>query len=462
MRKVTILIIIPLQLFLFQLSLGQAISPADLEEYKAQVTEDEHLEVLRNAVTANPIQKLSRNSETNPMLDEYFTYRIEPQGITDQKSSGRCWLFTGLNVLRPKVISKYGIKDFKFSQNYLFFYDQLEKANLFLNGIIETSGKPWDDREVEWLFKHPVGDGGQWTGVVDLVKKYGLVPEDVMPETAHSSSTRKMSRLLKRKLREQAYTLRTEAEQGKNAQDLQVMKKEMLGKIYQMLSLSLGEPPARFTWRYENRDGEVTAWKEYTPISFRDAFLETDLSSYVMLMDDPTREYYKLYEIEYDRHMYEGGNWKYINLPAEKIKEFALASLKEKEAMYFSCDVGKELDSDAGILDIGNYEEGALLGVEFGMDKKARIRTFDSGSTHGMALVGADTDENGKVVKWLLENSWGKKGFEGHLIMSDAWFNEYMFRLVVLKKFIDPETLQILETEPIILPPWDPMFEMDR
>lgn len=440
---------------------AQEINSTDLDKYKENVTSNDQLDVLRNAVSANPIQKLSRNTADDPLLDEYFKYRIKVESITDQKSSGRCWLFTGLNVLRPQVIKKHGIKDFKFSQNYLFFYDQLEKANLFLNGVINSTDKPWNDREVEWLFKNPIGDGGQWTGVVDLVKKYGVVPEDVMPETEHSGNTRKLRQLLSRKLREQGYSIRIAAEEGRNTSQLQAMRTEMLGTIYQMLSLSLGEPPATFKWRYKMEKDEVSEWKEYTPQSFRDAFLQTDLDNYVMLMNDPTREYYKLYEIEYDRHMFEGGNWKYINLPADEIKKYALASIKDGEAMYFSCDVGKDLDSKAGILDVGNYEEAAVLGTTFNMDKTARIRTFDSGSSHGMALVGADTDENDKPIKWLLENSWGKKGFEGHLIMSDEWFDEYMFRLVVLNKFVDPDILKILDTEPIMLPPWDPMFRMD-
>jgi len=226
-------------------------------------------------------------------------------------------------------------------------------------------------------------------------------------------------------------------------------------------AISLGIPPGEFSWRFEDKDGNLSEIKTYSPLSFYNEFVNVDLSDYVMFMNDPTRDFGKVYEIEYDRHTFEGHNWKYINLEPDKIKSFAAASIKENEAMYFSCDVGKQLDKDRGYLDVNNYNYDVLFGVIFEMDKAQRIQTYESGSTHGMALVGVDI-KDGKTTKWLLENSWGDSGFNGHLIMTDAWFDEYMFRLVIHKNFVDEETLRILETEPVMLPPWDPMFLPDN
>ncbi len=416
---------------------------------------------LENAVSSNDIKSLAINRENLGDVDTYFSNRVKTKGVTNQQKSGRCWLFTGLNVLRPMVINKLDLPGFQFSQSYLFFYDQLEKSNLFLEGIIETASKPMDDRKVDWLFRNPIGDGGQWTGVVDLISKYGVVPADVMPESYQANNTSMMSKLLRRKLRENGVELRKMISDGAKEATIQEKKVKMLSVIYQILALSLGQPPAEFQWRYKTSDGILSQLKTYTPTSFYEEYVGVDLSNYVMFMNDPTREYNKLYEIEYDRHRLDGSNWKYINLPIEVIKSFAKASILDNEAMYFSCDVGKQLDSKRGYLDINNYDYANLLGVNFGMNKQDRIATLESGSSHGMTLMAIDITEDGQINKWLLENSWGNAGFDGYLIMTDEWFNEYMFRIVINKKYIDGNTLKILEQEPILLPPWDPMFTLE-
>jgi len=430
----------------------------DLGEIRSSLVLDDDTRALMNAISSNDIRKLAVSRENLGRVNEYFSDKVEVRGITNQKSSGRCWLFTGLNVLRPKVIEKYNMKEFEFSQTYGFFWDQLEKSNLFLEGIIETASLDINDRKVEWLLKHPVGDGGQWTGVVDILEKYGAVPASVMPESQNSSNTSVMSRFLRRKLREDALVLRQLHEDDKTDILLREEKLNMLGEIYRILVLCLGEPPAEFDWQYEDRDGNISEMKTYTPGSFYEEMVGVDLNEYVMFMNDPTRPYYKLYEIEYDRHMLEGGNWKYINLPIDEIKTFARASIQGNEAMYFSCDVGKQLEREKGMLDLNNFAYDALFGVDFSMDKAGRIQTFDSGSSHGMSLVGVNVLPDGSIDKWLLENSWGKTGHQGFLIMTDEWFREYMFRLVIHREFIDAATLDILDTEPVYLPPWDPMF----
>ncbi|MCK5856296.1 MAG: C1 family peptidase [Bacteroidales bacterium] len=451
-------LILGLAFLSFNVAAQENISTEMLKKMQESYQSNPSSKALENAVSSNSIKNLAVNRENLGKVDTYYSNRVKTKGVTNQHKSGRCWLFTGLNVLRPVVINKLNIDGFEFSQAYLFFYDQLEKSNLFMEGIIATADKPMDDRKVDWFFSNPIGDGGQWTGLVDLVQKYGAVPSTVMPESYNANNTSMLSKLLRRKLRENGLELRAMAAIGKKEAALRLRKEEMLSDIYKILALSLGQPPAEFQWRYKKSDGSISELKIYTPQSFYKEFVAVELTDYIMFMNDPTREYYKLYEIEYDRHRMDGQNWKYINLPIEEIKEFAKASILDNEAMYFSCDVGKQLDGARGYLDVNNYDYGTLLGVEFGMDKKQRIATHESGSSHGMTLVAVDVNNDGTINKWLLENSWGMKGYKGHLIMTDEWFTEYMFRLVVNKKYVDAKTLEILNQKPLLLPPWDPMF----
>lgn len=418
---------------------------------------------IRNAICNNDINKLAINIDNKNNFDTYFSHKVNSKGITDQKSSGRCWLFTGLNVFRAQAIAKYDMGNFQFSQVYPFFWDQLEKANLFLQGIIDTRKKPINDKMVEWLFKNPLSDGGQFTGISDILSKYGVVPAEVMTETNSSENTGRMAYLIKLKLREFGIQLRNEAAQGNSIASLEKSKTQMLGTIYRMLVLNLGEPPASFTWTRKDAKGNPVETKEYTPVSFFNEFIGKDLTNnYVMLMNDPSREYYKLYEIDYDRHRYDGKNWTYVNLPIDDIKEMAIASIKDSTMMYFSCDVGKFLDRERGLLDIDYYDYGSLMGTTFNMDKKQRIQTFASGSSHAMTLMAVDLDPNGKPKKWMVENSWGPGANRGHLIMTDKWFDEYMFRLVVDKKYITPKVKEVLKQKATLLPAWDPMFAEEK
>ena len=432
------------------------------ESYKPTGAE----KALRNVMLTTSVKTLAVNQENKAKeLNTYFSNTVNSKGITDQESSGRCWLFTGLNVMRAKMIAEQNLHGFEFSQVYNFFFDQLEKSNLFLQGIIDTRKKPIDDRMVEWLFNHPLSDGGTFTGVADLVAKYGVVPKEAMRETFSSNNTSAFNNVLKRKLREFGIQLREASEEGKKDKELMTMKKEMLGTVYKMLASVYGVPPTTFTWAPKDSNGKYREQpQEYTPKSFYDKFVGLDFqNNYVMLMNDPSRPYWKSYEIQYDRHVQEGHNWLYVNLPLEDIKQMAIASIKDSVMMYFSCDVGKFLDSGRGLLDIANYDYESLFGVEFNMDKRQRIITRDSGSSHAMTLKSVDLDENGKAVKWQVENSWGaSSGYKGTLIMTDEWFDEYMFRLVVDKKYAPEKVLKVLEQKPTMLPAWDPMFMMEE
>jgi len=420
---------------------------------------------LRNIMVTNSPAKLALNYENSTAFDSHFSNRVESKAITDQKSSGRCWMFTGMNVLRNKAIREHNLPaDFQFSQAYTFFYDQLEKSNLFLQAMIDTYQKPLDDQEVDWLFKNPIGDGGQFTGVANLIAKYGLVPREAMPETYNTDNTSSISNLLSLKLREDGLELRTlAAKKGVTAAQLQQRKTEMLGTIYRMLALTMGEPPAQFTWQQKDAKGEIVSTDTYTPMSFYEKFAKTDFSKYYMIMNDPTREYYKVYEIQYDRHVYDGQNWRYLNLPMDEIAPMCIASIKDSTMMYFSCDVGKFLNRDKGFMDVNNYDYGSLFGTTFGMDKKARVATHASGSSHAMTLCAVDLDKEGRPLKWMVENSWGSSyGYQGFLIMTNDWFNEYMFRVVLEEKYIPAKYITMLHQKPIMLPAWDPMFSPEE
>ena len=427
------------------------------ESYKPTAAEN----ALRNILLNNNVNTMAINQANQNEMDTYFSNSVNSKGISDQESSGRCWLFTGMNVMRAKMIAENNLGAFEFSQVYSFFFDQLEKSNLFLQGVIDTRKASFDDRTVDWLFRNPLSDGGTFTGVADIITKYGLVPKGVMKETYTSNSTNAFNSLLKRKLREFGLRLRQASEKGAKEKELQAMKKEQLKVVYRMLATVYGVPPTEFTWAPKDANGKYREEPQtYTPMSFYQKFIGWDLqNNYVMLMNDPTRPYWKSYEIEYDRHAYDGHNWLYVNLPLDEIKAMAIASIKDSTMMYFSCDVGKFLDSKRGLLDINNYDYETLFGVEFGMDKRERVLTYDSGSSHAMTLKAVDLDSNGNPVKWQVENSWGaSSGHHGTIIMTDEWFNEYMFRLVVDKKYAPAKVLDVLKEKPTKLPAWDPMF----
>ena len=441
----------------------ETITPQVLQtlqkSYENTVTD----KALRNAISANPLKSLALNRANTATPDTYFNVEVPYSGISDQKSSGRCWLFAGTNVLRARAMQKFGVNNFFFSQIHLFFYDQLEKSNLFLQGIIDTRALPIDDQMVRWLFQNPLSDGGTYTGVADLVMKYGLVPQDVMTETYNSNNTSEIDNVLKRKLREFGIALREKAEGGAGQKALEQMKTEQLKTIYRILVLAYGEPVTQFSWAPKDGSGKPKSEpKTYTPLEFyQEACGPVDdlYADYVMLMNDPSRPYNKVYEIDYDRHLYDGHNWLYVNLELDDLKQPVIASLKDSSAMYFSCDVAKCLNRATGILDMKNYDYESLFGTTFGMNKKQRILTFDSGSSHAMTLVAVDLNGEGKPVKWKVQNSWGAgNGHAGHLIMTDEWFNEYMFRVVVNRKYCSDKILNLLKQKPIKLPAWDPMF----
>ena len=444
---------------------GGGISAAMLQQMEKTQQSAPASKAIFNALASNKIDNLAKNFANQGAIDTHFSTETPKQSIYDQKSSGRCWMFSGFNVLRANFAKQHAdTLAVEYSHDYLFFYDQLEKANLMLQGVIDTAKKPMDDTRVQFFFKNPLNDGGTFCGVSDLADKYGLVPKSVQPETFSAENSAKMSSMISSKLREFGLELRQMAADGKKPAAIKARKTEMLSTVYRMLCLTLGEPVKEFTYAFRNKDGKtVGEARRYTPKEFFKATVGEPLSgSFIMVMNDPRRPYHKTYEVEYDRHTYDGQNWKYLNLPMDEIEQLAMASLKDGRKMYSSYDVGKQLDRERGYLDTENYDYASLFGTTFGMDKAQRIATFDSGSTHAMTLSAVDIDADGKAVKWKVENSWGPNhGQGGCLIMTDRWFREYTFRLVVNKQYVPQDIMKQFEQKPIMVMPEDPLFSVD-
>ena len=454
-------ILIITALFSFGIVSAQQINESELEQVRQGFMGTTSDIALQNILTNDAnIKNNAVNHSNIGKIDHYFKYRVGVKGITYQEGSVRCWMFTTMNVLRPSVMEQFNLTNFDFSHNYCYFWDIFEKSNLFLENIIATADRAMDDRDVTFYFQSPVGDGGVWNLFYNIAEKYGVVPQSVMPETAHSNNTSQMVRIINERLRAGGYNLRESIAAGKKEKAIQNDKIVILKDIYRILALCLGEPPTEFAWRYKDKDGNIKTLKT-TPLEFYKSIVEEDYnpSHYIMVMNDPTREYYKIYEIQNYRNTIEGVNWVYLNLPNEEIKASALASIKNDEAMYVSCDVGKQSDYKSGILDVNNYDYESLLGVSLQMDKKARILTRQSGSSHAMTLIGCDTDENDVPTKWEFENSWGAgSGNGGYLTFTDKWFDEYLFRIVIHRNYLSEKAIQALDSEPIMLPAWDYMF----
>ena len=441
------------------------ISPEMFKDIQKEAQAQPYNKALVNAVAANSIDALAANRDNAGALDTYFSVETAKQSITDQKSSGRCWMFSGLNVLRSNYTHQHDSVQIEFSQAYLFVWDQLEKANLMLQGCVDNAKKPIDDIRVQFFFKSPIGDGGTFCGVSDLAEKYGLVPTEVMPESFSSDNTSKARQLISSKLREYGLQLRDMAAKNSKQPSIDKAKTKMLAQIFKMITMTMGEPPQKFTYAFKDKNGKpLGPAKEYTPQSFYQEVVGGPINgTFIMAMNDPRRPYYKTYEVEYDRHTYDGHNWKYVNLPMDDIEQMAIAALKDGRKLYSSYDVGKFLDRKRGYADTENFDYESLFGTTFTMDKAQRISTFDSGSTHAMTLTAVDLDENGKAKKWKVENSWGASwGQQGCLIMTDRWFREFTFRLVVDKKYVPENILKAAETKPIMVMPEDPLFLPDE
>jgi bleomycin hydrolase len=416
--------------------------------------------VAMNTVMANGVMKSAINGLTARQSRHTYSVSLEQGSITSQKQSGRCWMFAALNVMRFETIHKWNLTDFEFSQNYPLFYDKLEKSNYFLENILKTLNEPTEGRLVNYLLQAPIGDGGQWDMFANLVRKYGVVPKEAMPETVSSSATREMCTLLTRLLRGDACTLRTAYREGTSMEELRKQKDAMMLDVYRLLCICLGEPPKTFDFETYDKDKHLIRETQITPLAFFEKYVGWNLDDYISLINAPTKDkpYHRSYSVRYLGNVVEGKIVRYLNLPSEELKKAAIAQLQDGNPVWFGCDVGKSSDRETGLMDLDLYHLEDLFSLNFPMDKAARLDYGESLMTHAMVFQGVDLDENGKSLRWRVENSWGKDaGHDGYYCMTDQWFDQYNYQIVVNKKYLPTELIAEYESEPIMLQPWDPM-----
>ena len=445
----------------------QPINKSVIESFNQSVNKDSHVRSMRNATFRNDLLEVSMDWDHYSTIDHTFSNVVTGEmPATNQKSSGRCWGFAGLNLFRIYLGRKYNIKDFQFSQSYFMFWDKLEKSNYFLESIIETTEKDWNSRLIMHLLDNPIQDGGQWDMWVNLVKKYGVVPQSVMPESYSSSRSMRMNRMITRKLREDALLLRRMMENEKNIENIQKQKNEMLEEIYKMLTIHLGTPPTSFDWQIKDKKKKLLRFEDMTPQSFYENHVGLNLDDYVCLINCPMsdKEYNKVYTVNYLGNVVEGNSIRYLNVENDVMKDAAIKSILNDEPVWFGCDVGKHFQRDLGVMDIDLFDYDSFYNLSFGMNKADRLEYGDSQMTHAMLFTGVDLDSRDKPVKWRVENSWGTKGGQkGYHIMSDKWFDEYNYEVVVHKDHISDKLNNLYTNEDALkLDPWDPMGALAR
>ena len=406
--------------------------------------------ILESCTTANAVIENNYN----------FSINIEAGDITNQKKSGRCWMFAALNVMRLEIMDKLNLKNMELSQSYPLFWDKLEKSNYFLENILETFEEQLEGRVVSYLLKDPLGDGGQWDMFSNLVRKYGVIPKELMPESRVSVETRTMNKLLTLKLREFAHALRTGNSQGKSLGELRALKEEQLSTIYDMLCISIGVPPKTFTYETRDKDGKFIRISNITPQEFYKEYVSMDLDEYVSLINAPTldKPYGKTYTVQYLGNVRGGNDVSYLNLPIEELKKAAIKQMQDGKAVWFGCDVGQSSDRKSGMMALDTYDLEGLFSTTFPMDKAQRLDYGESVMTHAMVLTGVNLDDDGRPNRWRVQNSWGEDpGAKGFFVMSDDWFNEFTYQIVVNMKYLSKDQREMLKMKPIVLKPWDPM-----
>ncbi len=436
------------------------ITREHLQQYQSQFEGDPKNRMAMNAVTKNPVHAVALNREVVASVNHVYSHMLKSNEATAQERSGRCWLFAGLNLFRVEAMKRLNVDKFELSQNYMMFWDKLEKANYFLESILDTLSEPTDGRLIMFLLQNPIQDGGQWDMFVNLVKKYGVVPKSFMPEAESSSNSWVMTSLITNRLREDAAELRRMSARGAGMADLRARKVDMMSDIYRMLTIHLGQPPHEFYWQWRDKDDVFHRDGLITPQQFFNRYVQFDLDSMACLIHCPTADkpFNRLYTISYLGNVAEGQIIRYLNVEMPVFKQAAVRQIVDGKPVWFGCDVGKMLERDLGILHTQLYDYASVYGAPFRADKAERVEYGQSVMTHAMVFTGVDLDEQGRPVKWRVENSWGDKlGDKGFLVMNDAWFDEYMYEIAVEKQYVPQELLPILESEPVRLPPWDPM-----
>ena len=435
----------------------RAIANSDIAKYQKQFDANPHYKILQNAATMAPVSQLAIRRDIAVQANQAFSTHLDSWIATNQKKSGRCWAFAGLNLLRIGSIKKLKVKSFELSQNYLMFWDKFEKSNWFLEAMIETADRHYDDRTVHYLLAKPSHDGGQWNMFADLVKKYGLVPQNIMPETESSSNSGLMNQALKEELVQAAIQIRHMKKDGESDAGCRQYKQNILTTIYRILCIHLGTPPTTFDWQWMDKDRKFNRDGEHTTHSFAEQYLSLDLSDYYCLVNDPRNEYGKTYTVDYLGCVKEGAKVTYLNVDIELMKSITQQTLEEGEAVWMGCDVSKQLSQKFALWDKDLFDYGSVYDSPRNMTKADRLRHRQSQMTHAMLFTGVDV-LNGKPRCWRVENSWGvKSGHKGFYQMNDNWFDEYMLEIAAHKKYIPAELLKAFDEEPTLLPAWDPM-----
>jgi len=431
---------------------------------------DEQIQALRKAFDTNPANKVAQNAVTSVQLPSLalnrsiiqdtantFSTKLDDWKVTSQKSSGRCWLFAALNLFRVGAMKKMNVKNFEFSQAHIHFWDKFERSNHLLEAMIDTADRPVDDRTIHFLLSDPIGDGGQWNMAMNLIEKYGLVPKSVYPESHTSSATRWMNMELKNILRSSACELRAILNNGGSLEEARAHKEKRVSDIWNMLCIHLGTPPTSFDWQWRDKDDKFHRKGEMTPKEFASEYVDIDWRNYVCIVNDPRNVYYQTYTVDYLQNVAGGPPVVYLNVPSEEMKAVTQKLLEDGVPVWMGCDVGKEMDRKGGYWDADLFNVSGLYGVEYGMDKENRLRHGQTMMTHAMLFTGVDVVD-GKPRRWRVENSWGEdSGQKGYYTMNDSWYDEYMFEIAAPKKYLTEKMLAGLESEPIVLPAWDPM-----
>jgi bleomycin hydrolase len=420
--------------------------------------------LAQNAVTQTSVEDVALNRAVVATTDHTFSHLLDEWSATNQKKSGRCWLFAGLNLLRVGAMRKMNLKDFEFSQNYALFWDKLERANYFLEAIIDTATRPADDRTVAFLLDRPLDDGGQWNMFLNIVKKHGLVPKSCMPETESSSNTRLMNGTLLATLREGAKTLRDLRAEGAPMEAARAARDGIMEAVYRILCIHLGSPPKKFLWQWNDKDKAFHRDGEMTPQEFAAKYVQLPLEEYVCLVHDPreTSPFGRTFTVEHLGNVVGGGIVKYLNVEMGVMKELALRAIAGGEPVWFGCDVGKMMRRDLGIWDARLFDFETLYGTTFSLSKADRLSYHQTMMTHAMLFTGVDAVDE-KPRRWRVENSWGEDvGKKGFYVMNDSWFDEHVFEIAARKSALPADLQAAADLEPIVLPPWDPMGSLAR
>ena len=444
-------------------NMSKGVTKAQIEEFRKSFDSDPSATVAQNAVSNADLSTLALRRDLVQNMDFSFSTKLDDWSATNQRRSGRCWLFATLNLFRVGAMRKMNVKKFEFSQAHIHFWDKLERANHFLEAILETSDRPVDDRTIHFLLSDPIGDGGQWNMATNLIRKHGLVPMSAYPESHSSSNTRSMNTVLKDILRTTASEIRRILDDGGSNNAARKHKDERMKEIWRVLCIHLGTPPEKFDWQWRDKDNEFHRKGTMTPLEFVDEYVEVDWEEYICIVNDPRNEYYRTYTVDFLQNVAGGPPVVYLNVPSNEMKDITQRLLEDGIPVWMGCDVGKNMARKRGLWDAELYDLKRLYGIQFGMEKADRLRFGQTMMTHAMLFTGVDVVD-GKPRRWRVENSWGSEdsGEKGFYTMNDNWYDEHMFEIAAPKHYLTDEMKSGLKGDPIVLPAWDPMGSLAR